>query len=207
MIIDRVCTGYVAENCFLVLKNGTLHIIDPGADSPAILKKIEEKFRDYERLEILFTHAHADHIGAAGALAQQLHPDAVHLASEDEKIYRSSDNAFPPWIPLAENLPETTPYGENGNYKVIQCPGHTPGGVSLLFADENTKHLFSGDTLFAGSIGRTDFEGGSMEQLMQTLQMLAETLSDDTTVHPGHGEDTTIGKEKQTNVYLIKRGK
>ena len=202
MIIERVCTGYVAENCFLVLKNGTLHIIDPGADAPAILSKIEEKFPDYERLEILFTHAHADHIGAAGAVAQQLQPDAVHLECEDEKIYRSSDNAFPPWIPQAENLPQTTPYSENSFYKVIRCPGHTPGGVSLLFEEDGHKHLFSGDTLFAGSIGRTDFEGGSMEQLMQTLQMLAGTLSDDTVVHPGHGENTSIGREKKSNIYL-----
>ena len=202
MIIDRVCTGYVAENCFIVLKNGTLYIIDPGADAPAIIKKIDDEFQGYEQLEILFTHAHADHIGAAGALVHQLKPAAVHLACEDEKIYRSSDNAFPPWIPLAENLPETAPYKDNGNYKVIRCPGHTPGGVSLLFEEDGHKHLFSGDTLFAGSIGRTDFEGGSMEQLMQTLQMLAGNLSDDTIVHPGHGEDTSIGREKKNNIYL-----
>lgn len=201
MIIERVCTGCVAENCFIVLHSGTLHIIDPGADAPEILKTVEEKFPHFERAEVLFTHAHADHIGAAGAVAQALKAQAVHLAPEDEQIYLSKDNAFPPWIPAAENLPQTTAYGTEGIYKVIRCPGHTPGGVSLLFEDENASHLFSGDTLFAGSIGRTDFEGGSMSELQKTLKQLA-ALPDNTIVHPGHGEDTTIGREKRTNVYM-----
>ena len=197
----KICTGYVAENCFLVLKNGTLHIIDPGADAPAIIECIEKNFPLFKNVEILLTHAHADHIGAAGAIAEKFNA-AVRLGKGDEEIYYSKENAFPPWIPLAENLPPAVPYTENENYKIINCPGHTPGGVSILFEEDGKKHLFSGDTLFAGSIGRTDFPGGSMAALQKTLTMLASTLDDDTAVYPGHGEYTTIGREKQTNVYL-----
>ena len=202
MKIEKVCTGYVAENCFLVLKNDTLHIIDPGADASEIIACIEKNFPQFKNVEILLTHAHADHIGAAGALAARFQVSAVHLAKADEEIYHSKENAFLPWIPLAENLPPTVPYAENENYRAIECPGHTPGGVSLLFEDGSTKHLFSGDTLFAGSIGRTDFPGGSMTTLQKTLSMLAASLDDDTIVYPGHGEYTTIGREKRTNVYF-----
>lgn len=200
--IEKICTGYVAENCFLVLKNNTLHIIDPGADAPDIIAHIEKNFPQFKNVEILLTHAHADHIGAAGATAEKFQVSAVHLAKGDEEIYYSKENAFPPWIPPAENLPPTAPYTENENYRIINCPGHTPGGVSILFEDDGKKHLFSGDTLFAGSIGRTDFPGGSMATLQKTLSMLVSTLDDDTMIYPGHGEYTTIGREKQTNVYL-----
>ena len=202
MYIERICTGCISENCFVVNHQDRIFIIDPGADADKIIKKIEEKNWQNLSVEVLFTHAHADHIGAAGELAQRF-PDAIfRLDGKDLPIYRSPDNAFPPYIPLAVDLPETQEYTENTFYRVLECPGHTPGGVAVLFTCESQEHLFSGDTLFAGSIGRTDFAGGSMPNLKLTLKMLTEKLSDGVIVHPGHGPDTTIGNEKKTNFYL-----
>ena len=202
MQTETIQTGNVGENCFLVTAGNTLCIIDPGADADLIIKRIEEKNIHFTHIEVLFTHAHADHIGAAGALKKRF-PEAVfRLDSNDKAIYLSEDNAFPPYIPLAENLPATVEYQENSVYSILPCPGHTPGGVSLLFDDNGVQHLYSGDTLFAGSIGRTDFEGGSLEELSKTLRMLTEKLDDSVIVHPGHGPDTTIGREKISNVYL-----
>ena len=180
-----------------------VYLIDSGNDKDAgkKIKKILDA-QGWTLKGIINTHSHADHIGAAGALAARFQVSAVHLAKGDEEIYYSKENAFPPWIPLAENLPPAVPYTENENYKIINCPGHTPGGVSILFEDDGKKHLFSGDTLFAGSIGRTDFEGGSMPQLSKSLALLADTVPEDTVIYPGHGEPSSIGYEKKHNHYL-----
>ncbi|MBE6387569.1 MAG: MBL fold metallo-hydrolase [Lentisphaerae bacterium] len=201
MNIKTAVTGYVSENCYITAVNRTLYIIDPGADPEKISDCMEELKDSADRMEILLTHAHADHIGAAGALCKKYDISAVRLAKEDIPIYRSPDNAFPPYIPLAEDLPETCNYEQNDDYRVIPCPGHTPGGVSLLFDNGKEKHLFTGDTLFAGSIGRTDFEGGDINVMRKTLRSLC-TLDDDIIIHPGHGPSSTIGIEKSTNSYL-----
>lgn len=202
MYIETVCTGAISENCFIVKTEEKVFIIDPGADAQKIIKRIEEKNWHNADIEVLFTHAHADHIGAAGELAEKFPQAVFRLDPKDTEIYLSEDNAFPPYIPLSENLPVTQEYQTNGHYKVLSCPGHTPGGVALLFRDGNVQHLFAGDTLFAGSVGRTDFAGGSMRLLKQTLKMLVDTLDDSVIVHPGHGPDTTVGNEKQSNFYL-----
>ena len=202
MNIERICTGNVSENCFLVKSSGKLFIIDPGADAEKIINRIEEKKCVDLDIEVLFTHAHADHIGAAGMLAKRFPQAVFYLDSKDVPIYVSEDNAFPPYIPLSVDLPETCNYRTCEEYKVIACPGHTPGGVAILFSEDGVQHLFSGDTLFAGSVGRTDFAGGSMTELKKTLAKLVSTLDDDVVVHPGHGPDTTIGNEKRNNFYL-----
>ena len=98
--------------------NRTLYIIDPGADPEKISDCMEELKDSADRMEILLTHAHADHIGAAGALCKKYDISAVRLAKEDIPIYRSPDNAFPPYIPLAEDLPETCSYEQNDDYAV-----------------------------------------------------------------------------------------
>ena len=202
MYIEAVCTGAVAENCFVVNAADRVFIIDPGADAQDIIQIVEKNNWQNLKIEVLFTHAHADHIGAAGELAGRFEQAVFRLDGKDLPIYESKDNAFPPFIPLAENLPAVQEYPADAPYKVLPCPGHTPGGVALLFQSGDEQHLFSGDTLFANSVGRTDFAGGSMKQLKSTLKMLVDTLDESVIVHPGHGPDTTIGKEKKNNCYL-----
>ena len=201
MKILSIATGYVSENCYILTAGSTLYVIDPGADPQAVCGAISKFDGSFDNIEILLTHAHADHIGAVGELCRKLNVSAVRLGKEDKAVYHSPDNSFPPFIPLAEDLPETCEYTENSDYNVISCPGHTPGGVSLLFDFDGEKHLFTGDTLFAGSIGRTDFEGGNMQDMTATLKMLCR-LPDDIIIHPGHGPESTIGREKSTNCYL-----
>ena len=202
MNIKTVQTGCIGENCYLVNAGNTLYVIDPGADGAVIARSIESVAGSFERVEILLTHSHADHIGAVPFIAEKYNA-VVRLAAADKVIYHSPDNAFPPYIPLAEGLPETADYEMSEDYTVIPTPGHTPGGVCILFKDsDGSKHLFTGDTLFAGSIGRTDFDGGSMPQLSKSLALLADTVPEDTVIYPGHGEPSSIGYEKKHNPYL-----
>ena len=202
MQIKVVNTGSIAENCYLVCRNSKLFIIDPGADAGKIIEAAGAF--EFSMAEILLTHAHADHIGAVSEVKKALNAASVRLKAEDNFIYFDPDNAFYPFIPAAENLPEPEDYVSCSDYTAIATAGHTPGGVSLLFEDEKTGelHLFSGDTLFAGSIGRTDFAGGSMTTMKKTLEKLVRMLADHVIIHPGHGPSSTIGTEKKNNAYL-----
>ncbi len=202
MDIKTVQTGCIGENCYLVNTGNKLFVIDPGADGEVIARAAKNFEGKFDCVEILLTHSHADHIGAVPYIAEKYNA-VVRLASADKAIYHSPDNAFPPYIPLAVGLPETVDYESGSAYTVIATPGHTPGGVCILFESEDgSKHLFTGDTLFAGSIGRTDFEGGSMPQLSASLEKLVKTVPEDTIIYPGHGEPSTIGHEKKYNPYL-----
>ena len=202
MNIQTIQTGNIGENCYLVTAGKTVYVIDPGADGRVIGSRIRSLGSSFDKVEILLTHSHADHIGAVPYIAEEFNA-VTRLAAADREIYFSPDNAFPPYIPLAVGLPEPADYDVNGDYQVIATPGHTPGGVCLLFkAEDGTNHLFTGDTLFAGSVGRTDFEGGSMQQLSASLAKLVNTLAPDTVIYPGHGEPSTIGYEKTHNPYL-----
>lgn len=202
MNIQTIQTGNIGENCYLVTAGKTVYVIDPGADGRVIGSRIRSLGSSFDKVEILLTHSHADHIGAVPYIAEEFNA-VTRLAAADREIYFSPDNAFPPYIPLAVGLPEPADYDVNVDYQVIATPGHTPGGVCLLFkAEDGTNHLFTGDTLFAGSVGRTDFEGGSMQQLSASLSKLVNTLASETVIYPGHGEPSTIGYEKTHNPYL-----
>ena len=149
---------------------------------------------------ILCSHAHVDHISAAGEVAKALGIDCVRLAAADHPLYASPENALPPWLPAAKNLPPAKEFTPNDDFTVIPLPGHTPGGSGLLFTAGNA--LFVGDTLFAGSIGRTDLPGGDYATLMESIRSRLLTLPDDLNAYPGHGPATTIGRERASNPYL-----
>ena len=195
----HVTVGLLEVNCCLVMNPGsrTLYVIDPGGDWKLI--QAEAKTIDYDEAVILFTHAHVDHIAASGAVAEALHVGRVCLNPADKPIYLSKSNTVGPFIPAAENLPDTVWPPDDPRIQVIPCPGHSPGGVSYYFPELGT--VFSGDTLFFSSIGRTDLPGGNEDELIDSVHKLFR-LPDDTRVVPGHGPFTSIGYEKKNNPYV-----
>ena len=195
-----VTVGLLEVNCCLVLlpDSRTLYIIDPGGDWKLI--EAEAKAFDYDEAVILFTHAHVDHISAAGAVANALHITKVYLNPADKPIYYSPGNTVGNYIPAAQDLPDTTWPPEDPRMLVLPCPGHSPGGAAYYFPELDT--VFSGDTLFFSSIGRTDQPGGSEKQLLDSVHKQLFNLPDDTRVVPGHGPFTSIGYEKKNNPYV-----
>ncbi|HEX5707783.1 MAG TPA: MBL fold metallo-hydrolase [Pyrinomonadaceae bacterium] len=190
--------------------------VDPGDDSESIVAAIDG--RGLELQAIALTHAHLDHVGGVAALKKRK-PDAqVILHREDEPLYAALPEQ-PAWIgvPRAQwarlgfefdEPPPVEKYWEDGEtyrvgrleFRVLHCPGHTPGHVVLFEPTE--RKVFVGDCLFAGSIGRTDLPGGSTEQLMDSLLNKIVPLGDDVVVYSGHGPETTLGRERLTNPFL-----
>lgn len=192
--------GSFEVNCSLVEIGGRALIIDPGQDPERIIAALEQK--EWEPDAILLTHGHFDHInGIPGILAR--FPDLpVFVSAEDSKVMSSPLNALPPeYRPVEAGKMRKLEVEklEGWGIKVIPTPGHTPGGVCYYFHKENT--LFSGDTLFAGSVGRTDLPGGDMATLMHSLDSLRK-LPENTLVIPGHGMTTTIKRELASNPFL-----
>ena len=195
-----VIVGLLEVNCCLVQlpDSRTLYVIDPGGDWKLI--EAEARMFDCDEAVILFTHAHVDHISAAGAVANALHIAKVYLNPADKPIYYSPGNTVGNYIPAAENLPDTVWPPSDPRMQVLPCPGHSPGGVSYYFPEIDT--VFSGDTLFFSSIGRTDLPGGSEKQLVDSVHKQLFNLPDETHVVPGHGPFTSIGYEKKNNPYV-----
>ena len=186
--------GDYQTNCYIVHEDDSKAclLIDPGYQCEDILDVCREK--GLEIAAILLTHGHFDHVGAVKELAAETGCD-VYL--------HEADLSMPPMM-TAGKLYYTHAYNEGDNLTiaglpvaVLHTPGHTPGSVCLKI--EN--HLFSGDTLFAGSCGRTDLPGGSWKTIQESLQRLAR-LEGNFWVHPGHGESTTLAQEKKYNPYM-----
>jgi glyoxylase-like metal-dependent hydrolase (beta-lactamase superfamily II) len=189
--------GPFAVNSSIVHDGRKAYVIDPGAEGERLVSLISSKGLELEC--ILLTHAHFDHIGAVAALKAAFPGAGVFVPPGDLQVYSHPMNQLPPEYPPVK-LPEgVLPEFENGAIEVIPSPGHTPGGVCYYLSAD--KLLFSGDTLFAGSVGRTDLPGGHMPTLMNSLAAL-KRLPDDTLVIPGHGPATTIGEEKANNPFL-----
>ena len=197
-------------------RTGRAVCIDPGDDAERIVAALER--RGLELQAVALTHAHLDHVGGVAAL-KRLRPAAeVILHAADEPLYRALPEQ-PAWIGIPraqwralgfayEAPPAVDRYWADGEtyrvgeleFKVLHCPGHTPGHVVLF--EPRERAAFVGDCLFAGSIGRTDLPGGSYEQLMDSLLNKIVTLGDDVTVYSGHGPATTLGRERRTNPFL-----
>lgn len=197
--------GAIDTNCFILSCAATRKaiIVDPGGDPDVI-----ETFVDDARLEpvaIVSTHGHSDHIAAVAPLAFRYRvPFAVH--GDDLRIMELSVREAPLWgfgrieKPRPDRLlaaGDEIVFGE-ARGTVLHTPGHTPGGISILFDD----FVVVGDTLFSRSIGRTDFEGGDLDTLLASIRGELLSLPDDTIVLCGHGPRTTIGEERRENPFL-----
>ncbi|MEL1135102.1 MBL fold metallo-hydrolase [Desulfitobacterium sp. THU1] len=204
-MIECRAVGPMGANCYLVSCPETKKaaIIDPGANSDGLKKWIADKGVQVEY--ILLTHGHFDHIGAVDDLREQYqakagihHEDAVMLTSGAHNLSRMLGKSFE--YKPADFFLEEGQVLQVGKLSltVIATPGHSLGGVCFLTAEG----LLSGDTLFDGSVGRADFPGGSMEELINSIEEKLLILPDDTMVYPGHGPETTIGREKRDNPFL-----
>ncbi len=220
MIIEEITvTAFEQQTRVMGCERTRLAIcIDPGDDAPRIVAALER--HNLELQAIALTHAHMDHVGGVAAL-KKLKPQArILLHRSDEPLYLALPEQ-PAWIGIPraqwpifgfdyEEPPQVDQYWTDGqlywvgelSFKVLHCPGHTPGHVVLF--NEAERKVFVGDCLFSGSIGRTDLPGGSMEQLMDSLMNKILPLGDDVSVYSGHGPLTTIGRERRTNPFLRK---
>ena len=197
MKFKTVTVGLYEVNCTLAIDGLDAWVVDPGADEEAIVKAAEAE--GAKIAGVLLTHAHFDHIGAIPGIKARF-PDApVYVHPSDEVMFGHPFNRLPPEYPSFPKPAGVVDARKFPLAEVIETPGHTPGGVCYYFKEDGV--LLSGDTLFAGSVGRTDFPGGSMSTLVESLKKL-KALPDLTKVIPGHGPSTTIGEEKGSNPYL-----
>ena len=194
--------GGFEVNCSILSENGKAWIVDPGQEADRIIDLLSQK--GLEPAAILLTHAHFDHIGGIPGLIERFPDLPVYVHEKDAPMIGHPLNQLPPEYPNTGSLKGLRSLRglrsvEGLEVEIIETPGHTPGGVCYYFPKD--KLLLSGDTLFAGSVGRTDLPGGDMATLMDSLQKLT-ALPDDTLVIPGHGMHTRIALEKSGNPFL-----
>ncbi|MCD6175120.1 MAG: MBL fold metallo-hydrolase [Planctomycetes bacterium] len=210
MIVDTIVLGDYQTNCFCVRQNeeaGDCLIIDPGMEATPLVQMLKKN--DYTPVDILLTHGHADHIGGVETLRQHWPEVRVAIHKDDATMLTSpAENlSLMAGVMVQARSAEIQLNSEEGDYtaaglrfKVLHTPGHTPGGICLYASEEDI--LFAGDTLFAGSIGRSDFPGGHHQTLIDMIRQKLLTLPEQTTVYTGHGLATTIGNEKKFNPFL-----
>jgi glyoxylase-like metal-dependent hydrolase (beta-lactamase superfamily II) len=205
MILMRLIVGPLQVNCYILSDEKTKEavVIDPGDDAEDILRLIREKGLAVKY--IVNTHAHFDHVGANRQLKEATGAELL-LHEKDAVVLTSSPKQAALFNMKTTASPAADKYLQHGDainagevsLKVLHTPGHTPGGISL--AEQGM--VFTGDSLFAGSIGRTDFPGGDMMTLLGAIRQNLLSLPDETRVFPGHGPDTTIGDERRDNPFL-----
>ena len=186
MDVKRIVVGLYEENCYFLTKEKDLIIIDPGSEFNKLNNII--KNNEYNLLAILITHAHFDHIGALKDLEKEYKVPIYYNNVNDEII---TDRLI--------NIKEQEYKINNFNFKVIATPGHRNDLVTYFFEKENI--MFTGDFIFKESIGRTDLEYADSKKMKESIEKIKE-YNDDIVIYPGHGDDTTLGYEKQNNFYF-----
>ncbi len=196
--------GAFAANCYLVVcpetKEGV--IIDPGAEGKYIIKQVEKTGMTVKY--ILNTHGHIDHVGSNGEV-QNAFQVPVLIHEKDASMFQSPQASLAIFTGKGKLKPPDITFKEGDEFevggltvKVLETPGHTQGSVTLDIGG----CLFTGDTLFAGSIGRTDLPGGSYRQILESIKNKILAYHDDTVVYPGHGPATTVAEERRYNPFL-----
>ncbi len=208
-IIHRMLTGPLDVNCYIVGCPQTREcaIIDPGGHGEQIIETLQEL--NLRPVALIDTHGHFDHIGGNAYLMASADSLRLYLHSDDLQYLRNAREHADYWGMSFEDSPEPTDLLGGGEvieagslrFKIIHTPGHSPGGISILLPG----HVFTGDALFEGSIGRTDLPGGKHDLLISSIREKLLVLPGDTIVHPGHGPETTIAKEIQSNPFIRRR--
>lgn len=212
MIIESAAGGPFMTNGYVVGCERTREavLIDPGDEVEALLAFIARE--GMSARAILLTHAHVDHVSGVGRAKRALGAP-IHLHRDDLFLYDKAaahgalfglEIEQPPPVDVFYEPPGPLTFGDY-EVHVHHTPGHCPGGVCLQIGSQGTagQDLFVGDTLFAGSIGRTDLPGGDYETLLRSITNVLYAFGDDARVHSGHGPDTTIGHERRTNPFLL----
>jgi hydroxyacylglutathione hydrolase len=205
LAVDRHELGPIGTNCYVVRADRQATeavIVDPGADAAELRLRLA---RDGLRcVAILVTHTHYDHIGAVAELAEATEAPVYAPDGEADVLERPEDVYAPMGIHLRGRRPDVRLQGDETldvagiHFESMLVPGHSP--AHLAFAAEGA--VFSGDVLFAGSVGRVDLPGGDWDTLLASIRSMAERLPPETVVHPGHGPATTIGDELAHNPFL-----
>jgi glyoxylase-like metal-dependent hydrolase (beta-lactamase superfamily II) len=204
MLIKNIIVGPLEENCYIVADEMTKEamVIDPGDEPERILEVI--KANNLRVKYIVCTHTHFDHLGAVTDIKNET--DAKIIIHKDElEIYEGARDQAALWGYDLEPLPEPDMFVDEGDnieignlrFEILHTPGHSPGGICLL----GEGIVFTGDTLFAGSVGRTDFYGGDMNKLKKSFLRLM-SLPPETKVFSGHGPSSTIREEKTGNFFM-----
>jgi len=205
MKYETLVVGALETNCYLVYCLETLEcaVVDPGAEAEEILRLIARK--GLKPVVVLNTHGHVDHVGANRNIKEKFNiPLCIHSA--DKALLEKSQNLELAIFLEARDSPSPDRFLKEGDrikigksfLEVIHTPGHSPGSVSFL----GDGFLLSGDTLFSGGVGRTDFPGGSWKELENSIKKKILTMPDETIILPGHGPSTTVGQEKSSNPFI-----
>lgn len=209
MEIEHLILGEFQTNCYIIRRSKTAAdclIIDAGLDADKIIDFLEAG--RLNPLAVILTHGHIDHIAGLEQLRLQYTDLKVYIHKQDAQMLTGEKGNLSELMGVSLRTGPANCILTDGQLielagialKVIHTPGHTPGGICLY--SEKDGILFSGDSLFSDSVGRTDFPGGSMPQLIQSIKKNLLTLPAETIVYPGHGPVTTIGREKATNPFI-----
>jgi len=204
LAVNRYELGPIGTNCYVVRAHDRAHeavVVDPGADAPRILEELAAL--ESTCAAILITHGHWDHLGGVAELAQAT--GAPVYMADDERLLLEDVNSFtPPGVELQPYSPDVALQGDEVlelagmTFETLRVPGHSP--AHLAYHTEGA--VFSGDLLFAGSVGRTDLPGADWDTLVESIRTLADRYPRDTIVYSGHGPETTIGAELDRNPFL-----